>query len=490
MKRRDVVITCAVCAVVGLVASHAFGQYYTPLRYDLRYTSPTYIPSGTLRFGPRARYDPYKFGHYNPGNLSVTGNLRLGKSFQGTSPYRPTGSQLSMDLPSTRLSDFRRDTIGIQDIGTGLEHGQLGAFYPASARVTTPYTAGTRFAVPLPGPRAPYVPRNVNAPPLPLPFAQGNVFTAGYGPTGTRPTIEKPLTGGGLAIPPSTLDYVNALLDGRVSPLPADVTEPSAPTQIEDRFKSPYETFGHKFESVPMNIFVPDEETGEHAGDMTVPEEPLALFWLDGDTAAAEDLWAPPQEAAGIAALRKAPEDSPGAEAIWPEQDADPESAMLAAPGPSMPVSTYAAYVMRGHAAMKESAYGKAEALYAGGVALEPDRPAAFFGRIHALLARRLYLQVIVVLDRELARRPQWVKVAPNLKGVYSKPGVYDRIVADMESELKTRPDDAGHNFLIGYVYYTAGEKTKARLHLEKAAQARHDKPGAEKTILAAIEGG
>ncbi len=489
MKRLDFLTVCTACAVVGLVAGHAFGQYYTPLRYDLRYTSPTYIPSGTLRFGPRARYDPYKFGHYNPGNLSVTGNLRLGKSFQGTSPYRSTGSQLSLDLPSTRLSNFRRDSISLQDIGTGLEYGGLGAFYPGSASVTTPYSAGTRFAVPLPGPRAPYVPRNVNTSP-PLPPAGGGVFTPSHVATGTVPTVERPMTAGGLAIPPSMLDYANALLDGRASPLPADVTEPPEPTQVEDRFKSSYEKFGHKFESVPTNIFIPDDRPGARAGDMTMPDEPSTLFWLDQDMAGAQAAWMPQQQAQGTPAPAKAQQDSPGAEAIWFEQDAEPEPAVLAAPESPMPVSTYAVYVVRGHAAMKESAYGKAEALYAAGVALDPDRPAAFFGRIHALLAGRMYLQVIVVLERELTRHPQWVKVAPNLKALYARPGVYDRIVGELQSELEIRPDDAGYNFLIGYVYYTAREKAKARSHLEKAARARSGKTGPEKTVLAAIEGG
>ncbi len=160
---------------------------------------------------------------------------------------------------------------------------------------------------------------------------------------------------------------------------------------------------------------------------------------------------------------------------------------MLATP---LPVSTYAVYVMRAHAAMKEGAYGKAEALYAAGVALEPDRPAAFFGRIHALLARRMYLQVAVVLERELARHPQWATAAPNLKGVYPKADVdvYDRIVAELERELADRPDDVRSNLLMGYLYYAAGEYRKAKPYLEKAARAPDDKPGAAKAMIAAIE--
>jgi len=491
MKRLDVVITLVVCAVVGLAATDALGQYYTPLRYDLRHTSPTYIPSGTMRFGPLARYDPYRFGNYNPGNLSITGNLRLGKSFQGTSPYRSTGSQLSMDLPSTRLSNFRRDTIGIQDIGTGLEYGQPGAFYPSSASVTTPYTAGLRFAVPPPGSRAPYVPRNVNAPILPQWSAHKQAFTSGYGTGSLTPTIEEPMTAGGLAIPPSVLTDAAALLDGRISPTPEGVTAPFEPTEVEDWVKSPYERFGHKFESEPANIFIPDD-AGEHPGDMTIPDDLSSIFWPDRETAGEHDVWAPQPGAEAIVTPGKAARDLPGDEAAWPEGTGEDETEPIVTPvlPPVMPVSTYAVYVMRGHAAMKEGAYGKAEALYAAGVALEPDRPAAFFGRIHALLGRRLYLQAIVVMERELTRHPQWVNGVPSLKGVYPKPGVYGRILEDLQRELETKPSDAGHNFLIGYVYYSADVKRKARLHLEKAARARDAKPGPEKAILAAIEGG
>ncbi|HUU91096.1 MAG TPA: hypothetical protein VM238_07785 [Phycisphaerae bacterium] len=491
MKRLDIVITLAACAALSLVGADAFGQYYTPLRYDLRHTSPTYIPSGTMRFGPPARYDPYRFGNYNPGNLSITGNLRLGKSFQGTSPYRSTGSQLSMDLPSTRLSDFRRDTIGIEDVGTGLEYGQLGAFYPGSASVTTPYTAGMRFAVPTPGARAPYVPRNVNVPVLPQWSAHSQAFTSGYGMGSITPTIEEPMTAGGLAIPPSVLTHAAALLDGRISPMPEDVTAPFAPSEVEDLVKSPYERFGHKFESEPANIFIPDD-AGEHAGDMTMPDDLSSIFWLDRETAGEQDVWAPQPGAEGIVTPWNAVQDSPGAEAAWPEETGEDETEPIVTPvlPPSMPVSTYAVYVMRGHAAMKEGDYGKAEALYAAGVALEPDRPAAFFGRIHALLGRRLYLQAIVVMERELAQHPQWVNVVPSLKGVYAKTDVYDRILEELQRELETKPNDVGHNLLIGYVYYSADEKRKARLHLEKAARARDAKPGPEKAILAAIEGG
>jgi len=490
MTRLNVVLALVACAAVGLVWGQALGQYYTPLRYDLRYTSPTYIPSGTMRFGPGARpYDPYRFGHYNPGNLSVTGNLRLGKSFQGTSPYRSTGSQLSMDLPSTRLSNFRRDTIGIQDLGTGLEYGHLGAYYPGSASVTTPYTAGARFAVPPQTVRAPYVPRNVNAPPLPMWTAPNIARTSGHSMAEYYPTLDAPMAAGGLAIPPGVLNYASALLDGRVLPTPEDVTEPPEPTEVGDRVGLAYERYGHRFESEPTNIFIPDEG-GEHAGDMTMPDDPSALFWLDRDTAAAQDAEAPQEAAPAWVIFGKATDETSEAEAVWPEEPSEAEPVVAAVPATPMPVSTYAVYVMRGHVAMKEGAYGKAEALYAAAGALEPDRPAAFFGRIHALLARRLYLQVIVVLEREFVRHPKWVTVAPSLKSVYPKTDVYDRIVADLERELEAKPNDARHNFLLGYVYYTARENQKARQHLEKAARTRDETSGPEKAILTAIQGG
>jgi len=226
MTKPAILAIAAVGLTLALVAQEAQGQYYTPLRYDLRQSSPTYIPSGAIRFGPDRQPDPYAFGSPQYGNLGMTGNLRLGKSFQGRSPYRPSGSQLSSDLPSLRLSDFRRDSIGVEDVGTGVEYGQPGAYFPGSGSVTTPWSAGGRFAAPLPGDRAPYATRDVNAPSLPRFSAAGSAAYSAAGGAAEAPGI--PAAGMNLTIPRSALDYVDALIDGRASPMPAPQLERQA----------------------------------------------------------------------------------------------------------------------------------------------------------------------------------------------------------------------------------------------------------------------
>ncbi|MBE3068847.1 MAG: hypothetical protein IMZ66_01285 [Planctomycetes bacterium] len=480
MKKPAILTIAAVGLVLALVAADAQGQYYTPLRYDLRQSSPTYIPSGAIRFGPDRQPDPYAFGSPQYGNLGMTGNLRLGKSFQGRTPYRPSGSQLSSDLPSLRLSDFRRDSIGIDDVGTGVEYGRPGAYFPGSGSVTTPWSAGGRFTTPLPGDRAPYSPRDVNAPVLPRVPAAGNAYSAAGGPADAQGI---PLTGMGLTIPRSALDYVDALIDGRASPMPVEINNPLIRPGDESAGR-----YG------PLDPRIGSPAAGPRAGEdpnapdaQADPNSPTsALHWLNGTepgtTAWDADGTLPPTirlapPAAGAAAEDETPGMGTG--------EAPP---LQAAPSPYVPVSPYATYVERGHEAVRARAFDKAEALYAAGVALEPDRPGAFFGRIHALLGGRMYLQAILVLERELNRHPDWVKAVPDLKAVYDKPEVCDRILTDIKRELFTKPNNQGFNFLAGYVLLARGEGKAAKPFFEKAADADREDAATEKAFLKIIE--
>ncbi len=51
----------------------------------------------------------------NRGNLIITGNITGGRAFQGFSPIRDS-SQLLLSLPSSTLSDFMRDSTGVNDV--------------------------------------------------------------------------------------------------------------------------------------------------------------------------------------------------------------------------------------------------------------------------------------------------------------------------------------------------------------------------------------
>jgi tetratricopeptide (TPR) repeat protein len=427
-----IILSLTAAAVVCLWAAAADAQYYTPLRYDLRFTSPTYIPSGTLRFGPADKPDPYAFGAPQYGNLGITGNLRAGKSFHGNVPYGQVGSQLSSTLPSLSLSRFQRDSFGIADLGTGVEYGIPEAYIPSSGAVTNIYTAGNRFAVPPPGDRAPYVPPNVNAPVMGFRLAPPS---GGY--VGSNVPEGTPIPPGvspaeiGMAVPQSAVAWVDALIAGRVAP-PATLAEIEKAKQQDKRL-------GLLTETPDLRIGIQPETPAEE----TAPPEP-----------------------------------------------GEPKVKLPPTPGPFRPASTYPVYLDRARAAMKDGSYDQAEAFYAAAVALEPNQPDAFFGRVYAILGVRNYLQASVVLQAQLLKHATWLKVTPDLRSAYPKPEIYDRIIVDVKNQLETEPANLNYNFLLGYVYFAGGDNALARPCLAQAAKLRGaEKQGPETFILIAMEG-
>jgi hypothetical protein len=137
---------------ISMMGSPALAQRFVPMRYDLRsrqaqyggnpYTTyrnynpyaPYRAPSGENAgyggyygaYGPPAQSDPYSFEALQQRNYFVTGNVRAGKSFQGTTPYQDTGSRLTTDLPSLRLSDFRVAVAVYPLLGGGDDAGDGG----------------------------------------------------------------------------------------------------------------------------------------------------------------------------------------------------------------------------------------------------------------------------------------------------------------------------------------------------------------------------
>jgi hypothetical protein len=485
-------------AAVGLVAAGAYGQYYTPLRYDLRYTSPTYIPSGVMRFGPSDHPDPYAFGAPQYGNLGITGNLRLGKSFQGNVPYGQIGSQFAGTLPTDSLSRFKRDSFGVADIGTNVEYGIPEAYFPGSGSVTNLPTAENRFTVPPLGNRAPYTLPNLNTPFMgyrPRPsgdFLGYNVAEGVHLPAGMGQTQI------GMSIPAASLSWVDALIAGRIrvpQSMAAAAEDAEKERQRDKRLGLPRELpdlrLGLRLPAAPEEELVPPKEVeakkAEEAGIET-PGEP-GQFWLTPPpkrekSAAGAAIW-PTQEPPSA----KAPPRKPSTP---PEEAAPPEPggpAVPPIPGPYKPVASYGVYMGRAGAAMKQSGYDEAEALYAAAESLEPNRPDAFFGRLYAIIAMRNYLQASLVIQNGLARHPEWAKAVPNIQTAYSDPEVYARTVASLKAFLQGEPKSLGYNFLLGFVYYASGDMAAARPCLERVANLRGEKPGPEKTILSAMEG-
>jgi len=499
MKILKLATMVGAAVAVFLAAATALAQYYTPLRYDLRMSSPAYIPGGTLQFGPADRPNPYAFGQPQYGNLGLTGNLRFGQSFQGNVPYNQQGDQLGANLPSLKLSDFRRDSYGAADIGPRSSYGaQPEAYFPGSGSVTNLQSAMYRFAPAPQGERAPYTIPGLNTPVVVMPTSTvGTFYTPTPTPTGTGAAEANTMQAMGIAIPQATLNWLDALIAGKITPDHAAAqarekrnAEEATAAGAPEATRPPYSHYGaadDRLLPTPDNILNPQKArtpAPAQKADAEGAEADSALYWTKPTPPSARQREAGPTPPTKVSAAAKS----------TPQAALPPEEALAAGaiPGPAeaaVQVRTYADCVERGHAAMKQGAFEKAEALYDAAVTMEPNRPAAFFGRVSAMLAMKSFFQASVVLQRELARHPDWTKLTPDIRLFYSSPEVHSRVVSNLQAELQQKPDDMTYNLLMGYVYFAGGAREDAVAYLEKAARARGSQEGAETAILKAIRG-
>ena len=83
----------------------------------------------------------------NSSNLLITGNITHGRSFRGFSPIRDP-SQLTVGLGSSRLSTFRRDSVGIFDLVGGRQVFQPNPYFSPEQTVTNIGAIGARLNQP------------------------------------------------------------------------------------------------------------------------------------------------------------------------------------------------------------------------------------------------------------------------------------------------------------------------------------------------------
>ena len=93
---------------------------------------PSTIPPSTFRSGLVNSPSPID----TSGNLLITGNVRRGRHFRGTVPYRSTTS-FGSSLGSSSRSSFLRDTAGSEDLQTYSNKYGTQPYYSPSETVTT-----------------------------------------------------------------------------------------------------------------------------------------------------------------------------------------------------------------------------------------------------------------------------------------------------------------------------------------------------------------
>ena len=448
-------------AAICFADATAFGQRYVPLRYDLRLPPLRHRP-GPVGYGyqPLARLDPYSFEAVQLRNYFVTGNVRAGKSFQGSVPYVQSGSELAMSLPSLSLSNFRRDSVSVADIGTGVEYGAPLPYFAKSASVTTAASAGTRFAPP---------PTRVQ----PTPDLLGTAMRFPERGESAREPTERPyslrpqeaateregIPVEGIPMPEGLRGWLERLTGE------AEAERPPPPGAEE---RTEWLTSG--FERLePENIFNPDR---------TEPSD------LESEAAEGrESLLFETRPEMQDAATQPEAEDAHS----WASVAGLGQGWDVAARTPIAVESQYADSVRRAHAAMMDGKYREAQSLYADAQVSAPDRFVAVFGRVHALLGLQHYHQAALAVGRLLTARPRWIENALNPAAAYPAPEAFERIVTDLKTAVSRNDENVGLNFLLGYVLYAAGREEEARPYLERAAALRGSEKGPERTILDAL---
>jgi len=463
----------AVAAWMLLAASAAYGQYPVPLRYDLRISGPQ------LPAVPTTQEDPYKFGNYQTGNLALTGNLRYGKSFQGNVPYRQTGSQVSTDLPSLRLSNFRRDSFGVEDIGADEPYGGNIPYFPSSGRVTNVSNVGQQYETNQWGPLRPdYLP------PSPTQAATGTETTtdasSGLVPPTTSQGVLSPsarqVMARGMNLPIETTTYVNLLIERSRAEDAARATQRG-------------ESEGEEDTSDETDYTMTYGETSAATTALT-PIPGLSLF--------AEDEEAPPPPTSRSRKSSTVSRQRPGRSRVASDEtssalpsdaeDDHPAGVVLAPPTPYAPLRSLETYLKAGDKALRERRYGYAAGMYATALTLDRNRPEAVFGRTHALLVAGRYSEVDFLLTRALADHPEWARSLPDLTKVYSQDDAVDRIIEDLTAAIERQPESPKYQFVMGYVLDAAGRPAEAKPHLEQAATLRgKDVKGPESSLLDAI---
>jgi len=123
---------------VFMIAALLSALFFSPISWSVENPGignpigPSTIPPSTIRSGLVNTPAPID----TTGNLLITGNVRDGRYFRGTVPYRAATS-FGSTLGSSSLNSFLRDTAGSEDFGTYSRQYGTRPYYSPSETVTT-----------------------------------------------------------------------------------------------------------------------------------------------------------------------------------------------------------------------------------------------------------------------------------------------------------------------------------------------------------------
>lgn len=451
------------------------------------------------------------------GNLFATGNVGRGLSLQS---YSPIGSPMAFRAPlgTATLSNFRRDSVSVYDVGAPLGSVPLAQPYydPSTSAYTGNYlrSLGNLGAPSSPGTRR--IPgldarvgvldgqSNLTAPPRvspgatpqqpsPAPYLSSSLF----GPGASPPRV--PLTGEELsgAVPPwrreSGADVGPAALREAGRPTRAegeprgalDVLLRGGTNQIrpEQRATSPSWAGGWQGGTYRPGLLVP-EPAPAAPPTTVVPGEPrfvdptvLPGYDVFNDMRLAIAYSANPG-AQWVQDMERAAQGGAEAAPRLPDQTARDTRAhleqMLSTPVKSLTgrgASALNDTLLKAEAAMQIGHYQEAADRYAAAGALDRSNPLPLIGEGHALLAAGSYNSAADALVRGFTLFPETARFTFDLREFMGSGEQIDLRRADLMRRLDQR-ENPQLRFLLGYLEYHTGDRERGLADLRRAAAA------------------
>lgn len=439
----------------------------------------------------------------NRANAIMTRDVGSGMGFRGYSPIRDT-SQFFIDLPSSSLSPFNAQSMGVGALQQGISNYEQHYYYAPTKAVTS--VSGLQRGNYLPG---------VSTPRTPFDYPRERFFTpvvrdpitlqpfGGVQPTGTGLAVEpgiQRVAPTGVAIGETTRFNERLLVSplfGRTYDVPvsqlrqwSDATRGVPGTNREALAKAG---------KTPLQV----EPTGGQGAiqsplDRVLGGGPVRVsrevdYAVDARVRAAEPSVPTGEPASLVSAQRPLPAAAlqPTAEPEWLGRDrfqdmaaaaravreqalgVSPRAETAAGEGPgaawaqdyvSRPITSFAGssptavndYLRRAEQDMRVGKYYRAAGLYEMASRVDPASPLPVVGQSQALIAAGEYLSAVNLLSNAIEKFPGIAYFRIDLKAFISDPRVIDSRRADLERLLKQN-EDYRLRFLLGYLEYYSG---------------------------------
>ncbi len=459
---------------------------------------------------------------FDSANLYITGNVTAGRSFRAFSPVRDSFS-LSIATPSSRLSNFERDSVNIADVLAG-RTPQVTSPYYSPQRTTTSYGtisagfndpnrvgSGGMYAIPervtayglsrnaqgyLTESGARSAANSVSAGQLTVSISGGNSFlehlplqqTYGTAATGLAPT-QRATSYGGLWLIQQGAEYIEDGQARQSSPLEAmqrSMEEGAGWGDAEGAATFASQSFGSR------------RNEAASADDSTVPASQRWRMLLSDQTTDSEGQQTADARAGtetgfvptGVSMSRdlmmayRVIHDAKAADAELSPSATRSEKARL---GGSLhdaqamfadPVDSFAGVtqsaaeqlIREAEEQVRQGQYYRAKALYERALMIDPLNPLILMGLGHATLAAGEFFSAALILSRAVEAFPAIGHLKFNLQSFITEEDLLDKRRAELERRLETS-DDYRFRFLLGYAEYYSGLAKFGMPNLKLAAE-------------------